>query len=136
MNRYLRLFCFACLCAWQPFAHAEANTSTKVCVAACTHAPVDQGEVIFQNRCAICHGKNADGVSDLARIMNPPPANLRASKLTDADQSQIVRKGGESVKRSPNMPNWEVELNESELLAVLSYVRSVNAPQVKAPPIK
>jgi len=36
-----------------------------------------------------------------------------------------VRKGGEAVGRSPNMPNWEMELNESELLAVLGYVRSI-----------
>jgi mono/diheme cytochrome c family protein len=85
----------------------------------------EQGGVIFHSRCAICHGHNADGRSELAKIMRPPPANLRASHLSDEQRAQIVRKGGEAVGRSPNMPNWEMELNESELLAVLGYVRSI-----------
>ena len=80
------------------------------------------GEAIFKSRCVVCHGVNADGRSDLARIMRPPPANLRASKLSDEERSQIVRKGGESVNRSPSMPVWELELSEDELRAVLSYV--------------
>jgi mono/diheme cytochrome c family protein len=85
----------------------------------------EQGAVIFHSRCAICHGHNADGKSELARIMRPPPANLRASHLTDEQRAQIVRKGGEAVGRSSNMPNWELELNEEDLSAVLGYVRSV-----------
>lgn len=85
----------------------------------------EPGAVIFHTRCAICHGHNADGRSELARIMRPPPANLRASHLSDAQRAQIVRKGGESVGRSANMPNWEMELKEEELVAVLGYVRSI-----------
>lgn len=87
------------------------------------------GESVFKSRCVICHGIHADGRSALARIMRPPPANLRASVLSDADQAQIVRKGGESVGRSPNMPVWEMELNEAELQAVLSYVASLRERQ-------
>lgn len=86
------------------------------------------GESIFKSRCVICHGANADGRSDLARIMTPPPANLRASKLNDEQRSQIVRKGGESVNRSPNMPVWEGELTEDELRAVLTYVGTLKGP--------
>ncbi len=85
----------------------------------------DHGAEIFHSRCAICHGHNADGHSQLAKIMRPPPANLRASHLTDEQRAQIVRKGGESVGRSANMPNWEMELKEEELTAVLAYVRSI-----------
>lgn len=86
------------------------------------------GEAIFKSRCVVCHGVNADGHSDLARIMRPPPANLRASKLNDEQRSQIVRKGGESVNRSPSMPVWELELSEDELRAVLSYVATLKEP--------
>ncbi|MEY4766266.1 MAG: hypothetical protein RI907_2939 [Pseudomonadota bacterium] len=86
---------------------------------------VEEGEAIFKTRCFVCHGVNADGKSDLARIMRPPPANLRASRLTDEERATIVRKGGAAVGRSSNMPVWEQELNEHELLAVLSYVRSI-----------
>jgi mono/diheme cytochrome c family protein len=83
------------------------------------------GEEVFLNRCAVCHGVNADGQSKLARLMRPPPANLRASQLTDEQRARIVRKGGAAVGRSPDMPTWELELNEAELHAVLTYVGSV-----------
>ena len=98
--------------------HAHAWAQTKIV----------NGEAIFKNRCVVCHGAKGDGHSDLARIMRPPPANLRASKLTDAEKSQIVRKGGESVNRSPSMPVWERELDEQELQAVLSYIATLKEP--------
>ncbi len=87
--------------------------------------PSHEGEQVFKARCVVCHGANADGQSALAKIMQPPPANLRTSKLSDDERSTIVRKGGAAVGRSPNMPIWEQELNEQELRAVLSYVRSI-----------
>lgn len=107
-----KLLCLSALIGlgWMAAAHAQS---------------VEEGEQVFKTRCVVCHGTNADGQSALARIMQPPPANLRASKLTDDERSTIVRKGGAAVGRSPNMPIWEQELNEHELRAVLSYVRSI-----------
>lgn len=111
---------------------AKVVLAMACCMHACTHAwaqtTAPNGEAIFKNRCVVCHGAKGDGHSDLARIMRPPPANLRASKLTDAEKSQIVRKGGEAVKRSPNMPVWELELDEQELQAVLGYIATLKEP--------
>jgi mono/diheme cytochrome c family protein len=81
-----------------------------------------QGQLVFKTRCVVCHGENADGQSDLARIMRPPPANLRASTLDDVERARIVRKGGAAVGRSGNMPIWELELSDEELRAVVAYV--------------
>jgi mono/diheme cytochrome c family protein len=83
------------------------------------------GQAIFHNRCAVCHGAQADGRSNLARIMQPPPANLRASTLSDDEQALIVRQGGAAMGRSPNMPEWRVELTDEELTAVLIFIRSI-----------
>ncbi|WP_290870109.1 cytochrome c [Aquabacterium sp.] len=88
---------------------------------------LQQGEHIFRSRCVVCHGVNADGRSDLARIMRPPPANLRASKLDDDARAAIVRKGGEAVGRSSNMPVWESELSQDEIRAVVAYVGTLKA---------
>lgn len=90
---------------------------------------VSAGQSTFQRRCVVCHGVNADGRSNLARIMQPPPANLRASKLSDAQQAAIVRLGGAAVNRSPNMPEWRQELSEEELQAVLAYVRTIRGTE-------
>jgi cytochrome c oxidase cbb3-type subunit 3 len=109
---------FRALCLstmWLPGALAWAQSSQA------------QGEHVFKTRCVICHGVNADGRSDLARIMRPPPANLRASKLNDDERARIVRKGGEAVGRSSNMPIWEQELSDEEIRAVVAYVGTLKA---------
>ena len=90
-------------------------------------AQTHPGEQVFRERCMVCHGLNADGKSELAKLMKPAPANLRASPLSSEQKSVIVRKGGEAVGRSPNMPTWERELSEAELTAVLTYLSSFRA---------
>jgi mono/diheme cytochrome c family protein len=105
----------ALLLASQPMAYAQTD--------------LDHGKTIFFARCAICHGVNADGQSDLARIMRPPPANLRASKLDEMERSRIVRGGGASVGRSPNMPEWQLELNDQELLDVVAFIGTLKEHQ-------
>ena len=90
-------------------------------------AQIQLGEHVFRERCMVCHGLNADGKSELAKLMKPPPANLRASLLSPDQKSTIVRKGGEALGRSPNMPTWEQELSETELSAVLAYLGSIRA---------
>jgi cytochrome c oxidase cbb3-type subunit III len=105
----LRVVAAACLLLGLP-AHAQT---------------LAEGEALFKSRCAVCHGQQADGRSDLARLMRPPPANLRASQLDALQSATIVRKGGEAVGRSANMPVWEAELNEHELQSVLAYLGSI-----------
>lgn len=83
------------------------------------------GRALFVQRCAVCHGERADGQSNLAKMLNPKPANLLASKLDSGARNQIVRKGGASVGRSPVMPNWEAELQEDDLRNVIAYVASI-----------
>ena len=99
---------------------------------------IQMGEHVFRDRCVVCHGVMADGKSELAKIMRPAPANLRASTLTPEQKATIVRKGGEAVGRSSNMPIWELELNEAELQAVLAYIDSIRhvsqAATVRAQP--
>jgi len=52
---------------------------------------------------------------------------LRASKLNDDERARIVRKGGEAVGRSSNMPIWEQELSDEEIRAVVAYVGTLKA---------
>jgi len=94
------------------------------------------GRALFVKRCAVCHGEKADGNSNLARMLDPKPANLLASKLDSVARNQIIRKGGAAVGRSPVMPNWEAELSEGELRDVIGYVASLPAARpLAAPPV-
>jgi len=83
------------------------------------------GRALFVKRCSVCHGEKADGNSNLAKLLDPKPANLLISKLDSVARNQIIRKGGAAVGRSSVMPNWEAELSEAELRNVIGYVASL-----------
>ena len=90
-------------------------------------AAVFRGGLVYANYCVTCHGINADGNGRAARLHTPRPANLRASDKNDAYIGLIVRKGGESLGRSPGMPSWAEELTDEQIGDVVAFVRSVNA---------
>jgi len=90
-------------------------------------AAVFRGGLVYANYCVTCHGINADGNGRAARLHNPRPANLRGSDKNDAYIGLIVRKGGESLGRSPSMPPWGEELTDEQIGDVVAFVRSVNA---------
>jgi mono/diheme cytochrome c family protein len=88
---------------------------------------VFRGGLVYANYCVTCHGINADGNGRAARLHTPRPANLRGSDKNDAYIGLIVRKGGESLGRSPGMPPWAEELTDEQIGDVVAFVRSVNA---------
>jgi len=90
-------------------------------------AAVFRGGLVYANYCVTCHGINADGNGRAARLHTPRPANLRASDKNDAYIGLIVRRGGESLGRSPGMPPWGEELTDEQIGDVVAFVRSVNA---------
>ena len=90
-------------------------------------AAVFRGGLVYANYCVTCHGINADGNGRAARLHTPRPANLRASDKNDTYIGLIVRKGGESLGRSPGMPPWAEELTDEQIGDVVAFVRSVNA---------
>ncbi len=89
-------------------------------------AAVFRGGLVYANYCVTCHGINADGNGRAARLHTPRPANLRASDKNDAYIGLIVRKGGETLGRSPGMPPWAEELTDEQIGDVVAFVRSVN----------
>lgn len=126
-------------------SHAGTNAGTNVANAAQVRPtatlsaghtsgdPVSPGRQTFLTRCALCHGAAGDGRGQMARLLAPPPADLRASTLDDARREDIVRRGGAAVGRSAAMPAWEAELAGDELRQVLTYVAGV-ARQARGAP--
>jgi mono/diheme cytochrome c family protein len=109
-------------------------TLAGAAAAACAQdaAEIERGQRVFAARCVVCHGSNADGRGQLAKMLDPKPANLRASTLDVAARNAIIRGGGASVGRSAAMPRWEVELSEEDLRGVIALVGTL-APNPGAP---
>lgn len=81
------------------------------------------GHRIYRSRCMNCHGIYGEGDGNMAKIIrNPPPYNLTKSTQTEAYLKEIISKGGEAVSRSPQMPPWGEELNDSEIQSLILYL--------------
>ena len=142
---WIGVLVLACLLSWvggvhaQDAAHPKRNAPIPLSRAASVpvdgptlprdsrEAAVFRGGLVFANYCVTCHGINADGNGRAARLHNPRPANLRGSDKNDAYIGLIVRKGGETLGRSPGMPPWGEELTDEQIGDVVAFVRSVNA---------
>ena len=87
-------------------------------------AESDSGRVIYEQRCAACHGATGDGNGLAAAAMDPRPRNLRDAEFwrgrTAADVRQVVRDG----KRSTLMAPFAGALSDAEIDAVVAYVES------------
>lgn len=87
----------------------------------------DLGSRVFEQRCALCHGKSGMGDGAAAAGLNPKPRNLRdgayMSTRTDEQLLEIIRNGKGA------MPAWGKNntLSEDEIQAVLEYIRAFAA---------
>ena len=53
------------------------------------------GRLVYQTRCALCHGRTGEGDGKMANfIKDPPPYNLTASVMPDVYLRMIVGNGG------------------------------------------
>lgn len=87
---------------------------------------VAAGQKIYENRCANCHGSEGQGVPNAY----PPLAGNRAVTLPHTENLlQMVLYGGFGTSTSSHprpfgMPPFVLELTDSELASVLSYIRN------------
>lgn len=103
-------------------------------------ASAQSGEQIFATRCAACHQADATGIPN----MFPP---LAGSELVNGDPGRVIKiilhglEGDVEVKGETYngvMPPWGAAMNDAEIAAVVTYLRShfgnksaaVTAPQV------
>lgn len=86
------------------------------------------GRWVFEHYCSRCHGANADGQSELAKLLTPKPANLRTTRLDTAQLTDIITAGGAARGRSPSMPAWGEQLSSLDVTSVVEYLHTLRAP--------
>lgn len=102
------------------FCIAAANAS----FAAASAGIPDRGKPIFEERCAVCHGKQGRGDGPEAPFLSPRPASLISagtSVKTDAELLAIIANG----KPRTSMPAWKDLLTEEQRRDVLAYIRTL-----------
>jgi mono/diheme cytochrome c family protein len=90
-----------------------------------------RAKLLYQNNCAVCHGRNGDGKGEAAYLLQPKPRNFRAGKfrLVSSQNLQPIREDlfrtiTNGMPGTP-MPSW-AHLSEADRQAVADYVLSLN----------
>ncbi|MEW5987318.1 MAG: cytochrome c [Chloroflexota bacterium] len=96
---------------------------------------VARGREIYQQRCATCHGANAEGAANWATPgpdgLHPPPAHDDSGHTwhhSDRVLYEVIRDGmGDPLRPgSPlRMPAWGDQLSDAEMRAVIEYFKSL-----------
>jgi mono/diheme cytochrome c family protein len=87
----------------------------------------EPGRTLYQAHCATCHGPGGRGNSWRARLLFLRPGDLASpamASLPDRYLGDIVRHGGSALGK-PGMPSFGFVLSDTEIEAVIQYVRSL-----------
>ena len=89
------------------------------------HDLLHQGEQIYSERCAACHGKDGRGVAGVYPPLDGNPSVIEPSGI---NATRAVLLGGfapltETYPRPYSMPPFAQQLTDAEVAAVVSYIR-------------
>jgi len=98
---------------------------------------VSQGAKVFQENCAVCHGKQAEGAPDWRKV--GPDGKYPAPPLNGTGHGwhhllrvlfQVVKKG--SPGGQGGMPAWGEKLSDDEIIAAIAWFQSKWPDQIYA----
>jgi len=85
---------------------------------------VSQGRQVYSQSCAVCHGPDGRGSTDLGRNMYPPAMDLSSPHVQhwrDAELFWIIQNG----VRLTGMPSWKPVLSENDTWALVEFLRGL-----------
>jgi mono/diheme cytochrome c family protein len=91
---------------------------------------VSEGRKLYLQSCAICHGTDGHGYTELGRGMYPPAMDLTSPHVqhwTDAELFWIIQNG----VRLTGMPSWKPTLGEDETWKLVNFIRSLPEPDIQ-----
>ena len=83
-----------------------------------------QGQHVFQQHCAVCHGRDGHGDGPAAAGLNPTPADLTAAHVDDHTDGDLFWWLTHGIPGTA-MPPWQEQLSEPERWMVVHYIRSL-----------
>lgn len=88
------------------------------------------GEHLYRDYCAHCHGGSGDGDGYNADNLDKEPAELSdlkfISKKTNKQLYRVINLGGKGVKKSHLMPAFGKTLSEKEIWSLVSWIRHLS----------
>jgi cytochrome c553 len=111
------------------FLHWVMGNSVRTAAFSIEVPPLDNPALLppaaghYETGCAICHGSPAQGRSQAALAMLPPPPDLKTvvPRWTDAQLFEIVKHG----VRFTGMPAWPAQTRHDEVWAMIAFLRKL-----------
>jgi sulfur oxidation c-type cytochrome SoxX len=89
---------------------------------------VARGEATFQNRCAGCHGRKADGKGPNSLDILPRPRNLRNTAFVNSIPDRRLFESILYGVQGTAMPSWiDYGLSQNDVGDLVNFIRSMNA---------
>ncbi|HKS97788.1 MAG TPA: cytochrome c, partial [Terriglobia bacterium] len=85
---------------------------------------VEQGQRIFLESCALCHGPDGHGRTELGQNMYPPAMDMTSPHVqhwSDAELFWIIQNG----VRLTGMPSWKSSLSESDTWKLARFIHGL-----------
>jgi hypothetical protein len=99
------------------------------------------GRAVNDQYCIRCHDAEStpERVSNLDNLSAKPHQftdGETLNRISDADLSNIIARGGPALGKSPQMPAYSSTLKPAEIRAVLGYLRAIADPPYQMPGVK
>ncbi len=89
-----------------------------------TDEVVSQGQAVFLESCALCHGADGHGQTSIGRNMYPPAADMHSAHVQHWSEGQlfwIIRNG----VRLTGMPSWQSSISEDDTWKLARFIHSI-----------
>ena len=84
----------------------------------------EAGKIIFEERCASCHGPKGLGDGPRAPFLSPQPASLITAGISVKSDKELLNVISNGKPRTA-MPAWKDLLTEQQQRDVLAYIRKL-----------
>lgn len=84
---------------------------------------IKNGAKLFQQHCAMCHGKTGKGDGPVGKSLKPPPRNFQKAQFkyskNDKELLAFIQKGKGA------MPAWEKVLKPEQIQDIIAYIHTL-----------
>ena len=106
------------------YSSDRTPTTSTANPAANDAATIAQGQQLFAQNCAICHGAAGKGDGPLGKNLNPRPADLTGSHLTTHTDGDLYWWVSHGIAGT-GMPAFSGALSDQDIWAIIRYLRTL-----------
>ena len=120
---------FVSACSEEQAVSTSSKTDKSASIRTMDFAQITRGGKLFQQNCAVCHGKQAEGVSDWQKMdangkFPPPPLNGSAHAWHHPHKVLVDTIKNGTAKLGGNMPAWKDKLSDDEINDIIAWFQS------------